>query len=83
MDLNIKNTVLLDWLKSSLNDLIEQDVKIIERKLKEECINHRLALYLELNRPTDYSGPVIDIEYDKNYDQKKHIEDENGKIHLT
>lgn len=68
---NIKNKDLLDWLKSSLNDLIEQDGKIIKRKLKEECINHRLALYLDLKRPTNYSWTVVDIEYDKNYDQKK------------
>lgn len=47
--------------------LIEKDYGIISNKTKEECINHRLARYLEdiLRDKGVISEETVDIEYDK------------------
>jgi len=69
-------------IEKSLKELVRRDAGLIHRKVKEECINHRLACYLEqfLNAeyPTSYS---VDLEYNKNYnDPKKIIIDENKNV---
>lgn len=73
-------------IEKSLKELIRRDAGIIHRKVKEECINHRLACYLEqfLNEflnaesPTSYN---VDLEYNKNCnDPKKIIIDENKNV---
>ena len=60
--------LIIDAIKS----LIKNDENLIERKLKEECINHRLALYLEqlINNSLNLS---VDLEYDKNLENSKVI----------
>lgn len=62
--------------------LIERDEGLIRRKVREECINHKLACYLEqflndhLNGHPTYE---VDLGYNKNYlDSKKVIIDENN-----
>ncbi len=64
----MKNCIL-----KALQKLIEEDIDIIENATKEECINHKLAQYLEmkLNEENIPYGKV-DIEYNKyKEDQKK------------
>jgi len=63
----------------ALRKLICEDGHLIKKELKEECINHRLAVYLEegvKNRNFDRELK-IDIEYNKNIDAPK--ENSNGK----
>jgi Holliday junction resolvase len=71
--------MLVDIVIKAVSQLIERDNKIIERKLKEECINHRLALYIQGNLPICLSWVMVDVEYDKNYDKPKEIEGSNGE----
>ena len=66
----------------SLKILIQSDGGLIRKKVREECINHKLACYLEqlLNKNSNnlfsYS---VDLEYNKNYNEpKKAIVDENN-----
>ncbi len=73
----------IKWLiKKSLRELVRRDAGLIHRKVKEECINHRLACYLErflnVGSSTLYS---VDLEYNKNCnDPKKIIIDENKNV---
>lgn len=71
--------MLVDIVIKAVSQLIERDNKIIERRLKEECINHKLALYMQENLPMGLSEFTVDVEYDKNYDRAKEIEDDNGQ----
>ena len=73
--------IYFDWVIKSLRKLLEKDINLIRRKVKEECINHRLATYLEEFSPKEYSHAIVDLEYNKNYDKDKAIEGSDGKIH--
>jgi len=68
-------------IEKSLKELVKRDIELIHRKVKEECINHRLAYYLEqfLNKESNsYHNYTVDLEYDRNYNEpKKIIIDEN------
>lgn len=65
-----------------LKELIRRDIGLIHRKVREECINHRLACYLEQflseYKCRKYS---VDLEYNKNYNDPKRIQidDKNTK----
>ena len=65
------NDIIKEWLEISLKSLFLQDKELIDRKLKEECINHRLAYYLEKYKPEAYANYFVDIEYDKNGNDRK------------
>jgi len=68
-------------IEKALKELIRRDIGLIHRKVKEECINHRLACYLERLLSEYGGGYSVDLEYDKNYnDPKKIIIDENKNI---
>lgn len=72
------NDIIKEWIETSLRDLFtSNDLELINRELKEECINHRLAFYLEKNKPPQYSHYYIDLEYNKNAAYEKSI-DING-----
>lgn len=50
------------------------DAEILERKLHEVCINHRLAYYIEELLPSYFLGKYkVDIEYNRYYRNKKHL----------
>lgn len=62
------------WIQSSLQCLFQgSDNILINSNLKEECINHRFALYLEMNKPEIFSEYYVDVEYDKNCSNEKYI----------
>ncbi len=74
---NIKNLI-----KKSLKILIKKDDGLIKKKVREECINHRLACHFEylLSSEKKYKNHNVDLEYNKNYDSpKKTITDEKKK----
>jgi hypothetical protein len=71
-----------NWIEQSLRDLFENDTSLIDRKLKEECINHRFAVYLGKNRPSQYSQYYVDLEYDKNAYNAKEIEVSGSRIRI-
>ena len=58
-------------LKCALKKLISKDLYLIQKNLKEECINHRLAVYLEEGIKNSNLDFRIDVEYDKSIDEKK------------
>lgn len=69
-------------IEEALKELIRRDKGLIHRKVREECINHRLACYLEQflseYKCIKYS---VDLEYNKNYNAPKRIPiDENKNI---
>ena len=71
-------------IEKSLKELVRKDGGLIHQKVREECINHKLACYLEqfltdflsVESHVSYS---VDLEYNKNYNKpKKIIIDENN-----
>lgn len=76
-----------ELIEKSLKELIKKDIGLIHRKVREECINHRLACYLEqflgeiLNISSDVPHYSIDLEYNKNSnDPKKILIDEHRNV---
>ncbi|HEY8462421.1 MAG TPA: hypothetical protein VIM29_00055 [Bacillota bacterium] len=69
-------------MESSLSRLVEKDSELIDRRVKEECINHRLAIYIDENY-RQFCGQRnhcnVDLEYNKNLDREKEVYDGNGK----
>ena len=73
-------------MESSLSKLIENDNKLIDQGVKEECINHRLAIYID-EYYRQFCGEknycIVDLEYNKNLDEKdreKEIHDKHGRV---
>lgn len=68
---------------AALDTLIANDIILIEKKVKEECINHRLAVYIEKELrkvPENMLNNIcVDLEYNKHYDSPKEIIDEQNK----
>jgi len=60
-------------IKKSLEKLIENDGGLIHRKVREECINHRLSCHLEHFLKRNGLNCHVDLEYNKNYDNPKKI----------
>ena len=83
MDLNTVKQIM----ESSLSKLIENDNKLIDQGVKEECINHRLAIYID-EYYRQFCGQknycIVDLEYNKNLDREenreKEIQDKNGNL---
>ena len=69
-------------IEISLRELVKNDLGLIHRKVKEECINHRLACYIEKFLKNKFQIPYdVDLEYNKNYNNpKKIIIDENNNV---
>jgi hypothetical protein len=65
--------VIQNWIEQSLRNLFANEASLIDRKLKEECINHRFAVYLEKHKPQEYTDYVVDLEYDKDFSNSKQI----------
>jgi len=62
-------------IEEALKELIRRDKDLIHRKVREECINHRLACYLE-QFLSEYKCGIeynVDLEYNKNYNAPKRI----------
>lgn len=77
MNTRIANLIV----RKSLELLNRYDAEIIDRKLKEECINHRFAFYLEryFRKICPNENHIsIDLEYSKNMELDKQYNDENG-----
>lgn len=64
---------LKDSILEALKLLIKNDIGIINNSIKEECINHKFAQYLEeiLKRKKILSSHNVDIEYDKYKENEK------------
>jgi hypothetical protein len=62
-----------ECIVQAIKQLVQSDGVLIETQPKEECINHRLALYLEqvLRKKNLLDGCCVDIEYDKYQADKK------------
>lgn len=69
----LENSIL-----KALQKLIESDIDIIKNKTREECINHKLAQYLEEElRNTNIPFGNVDIEYNKYKENEKGT---NGRL---
>ncbi len=58
--------------------MCENDLVLIENKLKEECINHKLAVYIERNK-NDYrelENIDVDLEYNQYEEDPKKMMDQ-------
>lgn len=67
---------LKDVVIKSLSNLCDNDFILIKSSVKEECINHKLAQYIEKNAvnilPGNLSLIDVDVEYNKyEHDPKK------------
>lgn len=59
---------IVEIIIRSLKELYFNDKLLLELKVKEECINHRLAVYIEKNYPFVFADDPffhVDVEYDK------------------
>lgn len=65
-------TILMEF---SITQLLNDDIFLILNNLKEECINHRLALYIEsfLSQHPEFGKYNVDLEYNKNKGEPKFI----------
>lgn len=69
-------------INQALKELIEKDNSIIKLRVKEECINHKFAIYIEKflnevnNLETKYD---VDLEYNKSLDNPKKIVNIEGR----
>lgn len=72
---NILNNDVLICFGKALFQLMNNDSNLLVRRVKEEAINHRLAVYLEniIKSNNDNSHISVDVEYNKNYDKRKEI----------
>ena len=61
------NVPYLEIVRCSLERLFDVDANILAVGVKEECINHRLAVHLAafLEDRGDDPVPIVDIEYDR------------------
>jgi len=81
---------IINCLLFSLSDLVRYDMELITRKVKEECINHRLANYLEdytlnllNNNKHNFNNKLsVDVEYNKNMDDRKSINVSGNVINI-
>lgn len=67
-------------INSALNELYNKDQFLFDRKLCERCINHRFALYLEMQ---NFTGYIVDCEYNKSHinidsNNQKRVSNPNG-----
>lgn len=74
--ISVKNII-----ESSLKKLVLNDKHLLRNKVKEECLNHKLANYIEynvknINLNINYD---IDVEYNKNLDLVKKITNSEGE----
>lgn len=70
-----------DKIKNALNTFYKNDSFLIEKKLCERCLVHRVAVHLENERFPDY---FIDCEYNKSHLNKssepKRVSNPNGNF---
>lgn len=86
----INNGNIWDCILLSLSSLVQHDLELIERSVKEECINHRFAHYIELsllNLFDDIDDVTntkicVDVEYNKNMSNAKSISSANISINI-
>ncbi len=69
------NDIENSLIKPALRKLIRKDIRLIEKELKEECINHKFAIYLSnflhgIDNGVQYD---IDLEYNKKIDGDKEV----------
>ncbi len=71
-----------ELINKSLEILVQKDGGLIKKKVREECINHRLACYFErLLSKNSRLCYDVDLEYNKNRsDPKKIIIDEDNNV---
>jgi hypothetical protein len=76
---------LLLIIKSALKSLLKYDHVLINQRVKEECINHRFAIYIENAFFSTFVGKdiSIDLEYNKLYfDEKQYASPEDERINF-
>ena len=58
------NTELLKIVSQAISQMLETDGELVKRRVKEESLNHRLAVYIEnfVKRSCAYSYLSVDIE---------------------
>lgn len=64
------------FIRKALMMLVQNDKGLITRRVREECINHRLACHLEylLRKCRDsFHGYTVDLEYNKNRSEPKKV----------
>ena len=62
-----------ELLELSLRSLYEYDKILLDRSIKEECINHRFAIYLENHFKNSNKIYNVDVEYNRNVTTRKLI----------
>jgi len=68
----IENETILDLVKATLKIIYEQDNYLIKKEVSERSIVHHFAnRFGRLKEETEYSHLDIDVEYNRNLDDKK------------
>lgn len=72
-----KMELILELLEQSVDLVYQNDKYLIEHSIHEQDISHRIAFYFEnLLRNYDWftqNGYSVDVEYNKNFDDKKKV----------
>jgi hypothetical protein len=79
----VERKTVVALLAKSLQNIAIFDSELLSRKVREECVNHRLAFYIEALYEEvvgDDRLYCIDLEYNKNLGRSdKVVEDANGR----
>ena len=62
-----------ELLELSLKSLYKFDKILLDRSIKEECINHRFAIYLENHFKNNNKIFSVDVEYNRNVTSRELI----------
>ena len=84
MTRRINTALISEILIRSVLELILRDIFLIRQKVKEESINHRLAIYIEryLEQYIADSRYHVDVEYNKCYTDPKRVVTDKGEIEI-
>lgn len=64
---------VIELLELSLKSLYKFDKILLDRSIKEECINHRFAIYLENHFKNNNKIFSVDVEYNRNVTSRELI----------
>lgn len=61
--------LLIELITSSLNEVHDKDLKLFTLNVGENCLNHRLGLYL--TKHFEKGDVTVDLEYNRHLDETK------------
>lgn len=75
MENKVSIETIQEIIEKVLTEIVKHDNYLLHKKLKEECINHKLAIHIEKEiTRRNIDNFHVDIEYNKNCNDPKYVE---------